>query len=295
MKLGVVGLSPGNGHPYSWSAICNGYDHFEMEKTRFPKIANYLKQQSWPECILNSATVDWIWCPNSEDSKSISVASKILNIAHSLPELIEKCDGILLARDDIVLREPILLEILKSGKPVFIDKPLSHSRKESEYLLSLQSGNCQIFTTSSIRFSEEIYLTVNELKSLGEVRNVSAITPNKWEFYSPHIIDPVISFLNISSTPKLVSKIITPGRVYLSLSYNSIGVELISDVNWLGSIEITYIGEYLSITKIFTDSFSCFKNSISEAVKQWEANVISIPRVQTIISSDIFSMGVNND
>ena len=32
LKLGVIGLSEGNGHPYSWSAIFNGYDSVEMEK-----------------------------------------------------------------------------------------------------------------------------------------------------------------------------------------------------------------------------------------------------------------------
>ena len=26
LKLGIIGISNGNGHPYSWSAIFNGYD-----------------------------------------------------------------------------------------------------------------------------------------------------------------------------------------------------------------------------------------------------------------------------
>jgi hypothetical protein len=26
IKLGIIGASKGNGHPYSWSAIFNGYD-----------------------------------------------------------------------------------------------------------------------------------------------------------------------------------------------------------------------------------------------------------------------------
>jgi hypothetical protein len=26
VRLGIIGASPGNGHPYSWSAFFNGYD-----------------------------------------------------------------------------------------------------------------------------------------------------------------------------------------------------------------------------------------------------------------------------
>lgn len=26
ISLGIIGMTPGNGHPYSWSAIFNGYD-----------------------------------------------------------------------------------------------------------------------------------------------------------------------------------------------------------------------------------------------------------------------------
>ena len=31
LRLGVVGLSEGNGHPYSWSAIFNGCDMAYMK------------------------------------------------------------------------------------------------------------------------------------------------------------------------------------------------------------------------------------------------------------------------
>ena len=31
LKLGVIGMSEGNGHPYSWSAIFNGFDREEMK------------------------------------------------------------------------------------------------------------------------------------------------------------------------------------------------------------------------------------------------------------------------
>ena len=42
LKLGIIGLSSDNGHPYSWSAIFNGYDPEEMARCPFPGIPEYL-------------------------------------------------------------------------------------------------------------------------------------------------------------------------------------------------------------------------------------------------------------
>lgn len=33
IRLAILGLSPGNGHPYSWSAMFNGYDKELMTKS----------------------------------------------------------------------------------------------------------------------------------------------------------------------------------------------------------------------------------------------------------------------
>ena len=52
LKLGVIGLSKGNGHPYSWSAICNGYDHAKMLSCGFGVIPQYLSERKWPEAKL---------------------------------------------------------------------------------------------------------------------------------------------------------------------------------------------------------------------------------------------------
>ena len=61
VKLGVIGLSPGNGHPYSWSAIINGYDPVFMKDCGFPVIPEYLAKQSFPEDSISNAEVTHIW------------------------------------------------------------------------------------------------------------------------------------------------------------------------------------------------------------------------------------------
>ena len=39
LKIGIIGSSDGNGHPYSWSAIFNGYNK------KLWKIVNFLQFQ----------------------------------------------------------------------------------------------------------------------------------------------------------------------------------------------------------------------------------------------------------
>ena len=34
IKIGILGYTEGNGHPYSWSAMFNGYDKEIMEKIK---------------------------------------------------------------------------------------------------------------------------------------------------------------------------------------------------------------------------------------------------------------------
>ncbi|KKR96059.1 MAG: oxidoreductase domain-containing protein, partial [Candidatus Uhrbacteria bacterium GW2011_GWF2_41_16] len=42
LKLGVIGMSEGNGHPYSWSAIVNGkYNEKEMANCGYAGIPVY--------------------------------------------------------------------------------------------------------------------------------------------------------------------------------------------------------------------------------------------------------------
>ena len=44
LKIGIIGYSEGNGHPYSWSAIFNGYNRVLMESCGFTVIPRYLEK-----------------------------------------------------------------------------------------------------------------------------------------------------------------------------------------------------------------------------------------------------------
>ena len=49
IRTGIIGLSEGNGHPYSFSAIINGYNEEYLSQSGWNVILEYLKAQEEKE------------------------------------------------------------------------------------------------------------------------------------------------------------------------------------------------------------------------------------------------------
>ena len=45
LRLAMLGMVDGNGHPYSWSAMFNGYEPGDMAHCPFPTIPDYLSKE----------------------------------------------------------------------------------------------------------------------------------------------------------------------------------------------------------------------------------------------------------
>ena len=81
IKLGIVGISEGNGHPYSWGAIINGYDREAMASCPFPVIPQYLGERPDSDFGIGDARVTHIWTQDTDASGHIARASKIETVA----------------------------------------------------------------------------------------------------------------------------------------------------------------------------------------------------------------------
>ena len=63
LRIGILGMTEGNGHPYSWSAIFNGFDKEEMSKCPYPVIPVYLGKQPRENFGIPGAHITCI-CPS---------------------------------------------------------------------------------------------------------------------------------------------------------------------------------------------------------------------------------------
>ena len=88
INLGIIGSSEGNGHPYSWSAIFNGYNKKIMENCGYPSIPRYLEKQKFPNDQIKEAKVTHIWTQNKKSLLQQKIASKINLQEFLLPKTI---------------------------------------------------------------------------------------------------------------------------------------------------------------------------------------------------------------
>src|SRR5690349_17475544 len=94
IRLAMLGMIEGNGHPYSWSAIINGYDREKMAACPYPVIAQYLGQQPIESVRIPGARVTHIWTDNPDDAPKVAAASKIENVAANPEDVIGAVDAV---------------------------------------------------------------------------------------------------------------------------------------------------------------------------------------------------------
>ena len=266
IKLGVIGLSEGNGHPYSWSAICNGYSLVSMETCEFPVIPQYLADQSWPEARIPGVEVTHIWTQDSELSQRVAKASLISNVVAEPAEMLGQIDALLLARDDAENHLAFTTPFLEAGIPIYIDKPIALSLEGLEALYRLQQYNGQIFTCSALRYAKELMLSETERERIGAIRHLSATTPKRWEKYAVHIIEPMLQIIGSSIDIASVRsrKFAVSGRAVSLCFEGGITADVCAFGNDVATpLAIRVHGERGWHDLVFKDSFSAFKAALN--------------------------------
>jgi hypothetical protein len=89
IKIGIIGMTEGNGHPYSWSAMFNRFDKIAMNECPFPVIPDYLNKEDYNTMGIDGAKIEMIYCNNRKDAEHVAKCSLIPNIVDSPEEMID--------------------------------------------------------------------------------------------------------------------------------------------------------------------------------------------------------------
>jgi predicted dehydrogenase len=267
LRLGVIGLSPGNGHPYSWSAIFNGYNTQAMEECEFPAIPRYLEKQNFPADQIQEAKVTHIWTQDPILSQKVAQASLIPHVVNHYTDLIGSVDAVLLARDDAENHLQYATPFLQAGLPIYIDKPLALTVAYAKSLLALQQYPGQLFSCSALRYATELQLTPGDRDILGDIRYVHATVPKDWNKYAIHIIDPVLKLLgdqSTFSTPQIIRSQYITSLHALHDSGAQIHISAMGDTPVPIVIDIAGSKGFIQLR--FQNTFMAFKNSLADFV-----------------------------
>src|SRR5204862_2982061 len=96
IRLAMLGMIEGNGHPYSWSAIINGYDPAKMAECPYAAIPNYLGAQPLESVRIEGARVTHIWTDDPADAPKVAAASLIENIVSQPEAVIGHVDAVII-------------------------------------------------------------------------------------------------------------------------------------------------------------------------------------------------------
>lgn len=191
LKIGIIGINDGNGHPYSYSSIFNGFKPELLHLCPFEVIRKYLVNVHKNENIITNAKVTHIWTQNLELSKNIADFTNIPNIVNDLDSLLNKVDAVILARDDIENHFEISKNFIKKGIPVFIDKLITDDFSSLNELLQLKNkSKGKIMATSSSRFTPEIFKAKKKLKQMNE-KYIHGVSRVNWLRYANHLLDGI--------------------------------------------------------------------------------------------------------
>lgn len=294
LRLGIMGLSPGNGHPYSWSAIFNGYDRVAMENCGFPVIPRYLKRQSFPEDCIQDAEVTHIWTQDLNLSHQIASTTRIRHVVSNYRDMIGQVDGILLARDDAECHVEMATPFLEVGLPIYVDKPLALSLADAKVLLGLQNYPGQLFSCSALRYAPELRLTSGQWDSIGQVCIIHAFVPKDWNRYAVHVIEPLLNILPIERKIMNKNVWIANRTTTLALEYMcGVKVQIHACGEASAPIGLRVIGKLGWTDLLFTDTFRAFRSALNDFVLGIQQKDTRIPPEHMLEVVSLIEMGRN--
>ncbi len=202
VKLGIIGMSEGNGHPYSWSAIINGnFNREEMDKCGYAGIPVYLKANS-DTLGIAGAKVTHVWTQKRSISEHIAKASYIENVVDEMEDMIGEVDAVLLARDDPENHVDMAKPFIDANVPIFIDKPLAITTEDLAYFSKENKNGKFIMSCSSMRYAGEVITVKTEITKLGKLELATVVGKKDWIKYGVHMLEALFALLN---DPKAIS------------------------------------------------------------------------------------------
>lgn len=288
IHLGIVGISDGNGHPFSFSAIINGFSDTGMAASGWPVIHDYLRSRDISDFGFPNCRVTHAWTQDWQVTQKLCEACLIPHAVMIPADMIGKVDAVVLARDDYENHLRLALPFLEAGKHVFIDKPLSLDVEELRVFRPyLESG--KLTSCAGMRYARELDEPRTRFAEYGEIRLIRGAILNCWEKYGIHMVDAILNIVHSSPV------VVTP----LSAKHTSLAVHMddssLLQIDALGDITPCFRVDIFGTDKVssheITDNFSMFRRLLWHFVKSIETDVPSIDPLQTLVSMQLLIAG----
>lgn len=198
IRLAMLGCTAGNGHPYSWSAIFNGYDRDLMTREcPYAGIPEYLNKEPAATLAIPGAEVTHICCTGDGgfSAEHVAKCSLIPNVVERPTDVIGQVDAVVIATDIGSEHVERARPFVEAGLPVFVDKPMVDNEADLETFVGWVNDGKPIMSSSCMRYSKEYMPYRHSVHELGDLRFVSITTAKTWERYGIHALEGIYPIL----------------------------------------------------------------------------------------------------
>lgn len=205
IKLAMLGMVDGNGHPYSWSAIFNGYDPEIMAECPYEVIPDYLGNEPKETLAIEGAHVTHIWTDDPADAQHVAQTSLIPNVVERAEDVIGHVDAVIVSTDKGYEHVERCRPFAEAGLPIFVDKPLVDNAPDLAVFEQWLADGIPIMSSSCMRYAKEYMPYRRSTHELGELRFATITTAKTWERYGIHALEGIYAifgpgFLSVRNT-----------------------------------------------------------------------------------------------
>ena len=294
IKLAMLGMVDGNGHPYSWSAMFNGYDVNEMAKCPYAGIPDYLGMENPATLQIPNCKVTHIWCDDKQDAELVAAASRIEYVVDAPEDVIGKVDAVIVATDRGDEHVQRARPFVEAGLPVFIDKPLADNEADLQQFVDWVDEGRAILSSSCMRYAKEFMPWRASTTSLGKIRFATVTTPKSWERYGIHALEGIYPIVG----PGFVSvqNVGTVDQNLVILDHRSgtkIVIAAMKDL--FGSFgKLQLAGTQKSVFAEFEDTFYAFKHQLMAFIDYLRTGQRPFPFAETVELMRIVIAGIES-
>ena len=294
IRLAMLGMVDGNGHPYSWSAIFNGYDRDAMASCPFAGIPAYLNKEPPESFGINGAKVTHVWTDDPADAPKVAQAALIPHVVARPEDVIGHVDAVIVATDKGHEHVERCRPFVEAGLPIFVDKPMVDNEADLRTFARWVRAGAAILSSSCMRYGKEYAPYRQSTHDLGELRFINITTPKSWERYGIHALEAVYPILG----PGFISARNT-GSVQRNIVHlkhrREVDTVVVAADDMYGSFGVLQLcGTAGHATAALSDTFFSFKAQLVAFIEFLESGARPFPFAETVELMKLVIAGIRS-
>jgi hypothetical protein len=295
IKLAMLGMTDGNGHPYSWSIIINGrYNAEALAKCPYAAIIDYISKQPKKTLGIEDVEVSHVWTDNPEDAKLVAKVAEIENIVEDPKDVIGEVDAVLVATDIGSEHVERCRPFVEANVPIFVDKPLCDNFSDLKIFQQWIDEGKPIISSSAMRYCKEYEPYHQSTYELGDLRYINVTMAKSWEKYGIHALETLYPIVGPGFTS--IQNLGDKNRNIVHLHHSKgIDINIANVFDMIGGFGlVSLVGTKSGIQIKSNDTFYAFKKQLESYVHYLRTGVKPVPWEETKELMQLVAAGIKS-